>query len=90
MGLYSGEAIKAAVNRQVQNSDMLIDELLSQAGMVQSIVLDMRQKIIDGILTDDNVVGCVFGHVDDYLPTFDEQTEHLKQAFAENREKLLK
>ena len=57
--------------------------------MVSSVVLDMRDKIVVSIKSAANLNGCIFGQVDDYLKSFEEQIERMKAQFAKNKELLL-
>ena len=58
---YSTEALQEDLNRKVGFSQELRSELLCQAEIVSSIVEDMRGKIIDNLVTPENVDGCCFG-----------------------------
>ena len=56
----------------MQANDELRDEVLTQAEMISDIVVDIRGKIKDQIMNPDNISGCIFGDVDNYIKTFDE------------------
>ena len=81
--------MKDDLKRKVGNSLELRSELLCQAEMVSNIVNDMRGKIIDNLLSPDNVDGCCFGQVDDYLETFDAATKKLKDQFDANQKLIM-
>ena len=58
---------RAGVNEQVEASDSLRDEVLTQAYMISDIVLDIRQKILDQVRTPDNLGGCILKEVDAFI-----------------------
>ena len=74
---------------QVEASESLRDEVLSQAHMISDIVLDIRQKILDEMRTPDNLNGCILKEVDAFISTFEQPIQQLKDEFASNRELLL-
>ena len=58
---YSTEALQEDLNRKVGFSQELRSELLCQAEIVSSIVEDMRGKIIDNLVSPENLDGCCYG-----------------------------
>ena len=66
------------LNRKVGSSDELLSELLCQAEMVSNVVEDMREKILQNLVTPDNIEGCCYGELNDYLEPFDAATKKLR------------
>ena len=90
VGKYSAQMIQADMDQKVINASELLHELLSQAEMVTSVVDDMRRKIQESLISAGNVDGCCFGEVDDYLKSFEDATQQLKDQFSVNQELLEK
>jgi len=67
LGAVNTELLYADAQNQVMRSDELEMDLLTQAETVSLIVEDMRRKILDDIKTQENLLGYLFGEVDDYL-----------------------
>ena len=72
---YATELQQADMVQKVFNASELLHELLCQAEIVTGIVDDMRRKIEESRITPENVDGCCFGQVDDYLKSFEEATQ---------------
>ena len=78
MSRVTRQALQAGVLRQVQANDELRDEVLTQAGMISDIALDIRSKIINQTKSPENMDGCIFGEIDAFIKTFEEPTQQLK------------
>ena len=90
LGLYSEEEQRDRVQQRKLEAQDLLHELLCQAEMVSSIVEDMRAKIRERIISEDNATGCCLGSEDDYLKSFEAATLQLKEQFQVNHELLQK
>ena len=46
--------------------------------MVSNVVEDMREKILQNLVTPENIEGFCYGEVNDYLEPFDAATKKLR------------
>ena len=88
MVVSSGAAkFKSWIESKVEMIGKIESELLEDCEKINEIILSAREKIQRHINTIDNLEGCLSGTVEDYLVTYGEQIERMKNQFNVDRRK---